>query len=119
MAGAEQQRTSRTFASAFRQNFLSGSLPQIDLGSTKPEDRNNSGNTELGSYNSFFGRLNYNYQSKYLLEFVFRADGSQKFAEGNRYGYFPGVSLGWRLSQEKFMENVEFINELKLRGFLR
>lgn len=116
MVGAEQQTTSRTYASATRQNFLSGTLQQIDLGSTRPEDRNNSGNTELGSYNSFFGRLNYNYQSKYLLEFVLRADGSQKFAEGNRYGYFPGVSAGWRLSQEKFMENVEFVNDLKLRA---
>jgi TonB-linked SusC/RagA family outer membrane protein len=116
MAGAEQQRTSRTWTSAFRQNFLSGSLQQIDLGSTRPEDRNNGGNTELGAYNSFFGRLNYNYQSKYLLEFVMRADGSQKFAKGNRYGYFPGVSAGWRISQEKFMENVEFVNELKLRA---
>ena len=116
MAGAEQQRTSRTFASAFRQNFLTGTLQQINLGSTRPEDRNNSGNTELGAYNSFFTRLNYNYQSKYLLEFVLRADGSQNFAEGSRYGYFPGISAGWRLSQEKFMENVEFINELKVRA---
>jgi len=116
MAGAEQQRTSRTYASASRQNYLTGTLQQINLGSTRPEDRNNSGNTELGAYNSFFGRLNYNYLSKYLLEFVLRADGSQNFAEGSRYGYFPGISAGWRLSQEKFMQNVEFINELKLRA---
>jgi len=116
MAGAEQQRTSRTWASAFRQNFLSGTIPQIDAGSTRPEDRNNSGNTTLSTYNSFFGRLNYNYQSKYLLEFILRADGSQNFNKENRYGYFPGVSVGWRLSKEKFMENVEFVNELKLRA---
>jgi len=53
---------------------------------------------------------------KYLLEFVFRYDGSQVFPEGKRYGFFPGVSAGWRLSEEEFLANLPFISELKLRG---
>lgn len=65
---------------------------------------------------SYFGRLNYNYQSKYLLSATFRADGSSKFADGNRWGYFPSAALAWRLSSESFMENTkEWLDDLKLR----
>ncbi|WP_211290006.1 SusC/RagA family TonB-linked outer membrane protein [Mucilaginibacter auburnensis] len=116
MVGTEQQRTSNTFASAFRRNFLSPALPQISLGGTRPEDLGNSGNASAGAYNSFFGRFNYNYQSKYLLEAAFRTDGSTIFPVNNRYGFFPTVSAGWRISQEDFMKSVEFVRDLKLRA---
>ncbi len=66
-------------------------------------------------YNSYFGRLNYAFKDKYLLSGTFRADASSKFAEGNRWGYFPGASLGWRLSEESFMDNADWINDMKLR----
>ena len=65
---------------------------------------------------SYFSRLNYNYKEKYLLTFNFRRDGSSKFAEENRYGYFPSVSAAWRVSQEGFMQSVDFIQELKIRA---
>ena len=116
MLGAEQQRNSNTFASAYRRNFLSAVLPQINAGSTRSEDLNNSGNATAGAYNSVFGRFNYNYQSKYLLEFAFRSDGSVNFPTNKRYGFFPTVSAGWVLSEEKFMKGVTFVNNLKLRG---
>ena len=63
---------------------------------------------------SYFGRLNYNYKEKYMLGFTMRADGSSLFAKDNRRGYFPAVSAGWVVSEEKFW-NVEKFNQLKLR----
>ena len=64
---------------------------------------------------SFFGRLNYAYMNKYLLTVNFRADGSSKFGENNKYGFFPSFSAGWRISEEDFMQNSAFSN-LKLRA---
>ena len=63
---------------------------------------------------SVFGRLNYSYQDKYLLTATVRSDESSKFAEGNQRGVFPAVSLGWRVSEESFFENVTFMNNLKI-----
>jgi hypothetical protein len=65
---------------------------------------------------SYLSRLNYNYKEKYLISFNFRRDGSSKFAEGNRYGNFPSVSAAWRISEESFMQSVNFIQELKIPG---
>lgn len=65
---------------------------------------------------SMLGRVNYNYDSKYLLTVNFRRDGSANFSQSYRYGNFPSVSAGWRVSQEKFMKNMPFISDLKLRG---
>ncbi len=64
---------------------------------------------------SFFGRINYTYDDRYLLTATFRADGSSKFAAGNRWGYFPAVALGWRMSEENFMRSVKWLSNLKLR----
>jgi TonB-dependent starch-binding outer membrane protein SusC len=65
---------------------------------------------------SILGRITYNYDEKYLLSFNVRRDGSSKFQEENRYGTFPSVSAGWRISQENFMRSAEFIDELKIRA---
>ena len=64
---------------------------------------------------SFFGRINYTYADKYLLTATFRADGSSKFAKGNRWGFFPAVALGWRISEENFMKSATWLSNLKLR----
>ena len=64
---------------------------------------------------SYFGRVNYSYADKYLFTATLRADGSSKFGENNKYGYFPSVALGWNLSNENFMSNSTFSN-LKLRA---
>lgn len=65
---------------------------------------------------SFFSRVNYDFSSKYLLSATFRADGSSKFSEENRWGYFPSVAGAWRISQESFMENAtNWLDDLKLR----
>jgi len=65
---------------------------------------------------SFFGRINYDYKGKYIVAATFRADGSSKFSPGNQWGYFPSVSLGWRISEENFMKNIAAtVSSLKLR----
>ena len=65
---------------------------------------------------SWFGRLNYSFDDKYLLEGSIRRDGYDNFAPDNRHGYFPSVSAGWNISRESFFENVHFVDILKLRG---
>jgi len=64
---------------------------------------------------SFFGRINYSWDGKYIANLTMRRDGSSKFAEQNRNAIFPSMSLAWKLSEEKFMENVNFFSDLKLR----
>ncbi|NPA35794.1 MAG: TonB-dependent receptor [Chlorobi bacterium] len=66
--------------------------------------------------NSFLARANYSYKGKYIATATFRADGSSKFAEGQRYGYFPSFSLAWRVMEERFMDNLTSVSNLKLRA---
>jgi len=65
---------------------------------------------------SFFGRVTYQYNNKYLATVNFRADGSSKFGENNKYGYFPSFSLGWKISEEEFLKNSSIFSNLKLRA---
>ncbi|RPD41220.1 SusC/RagA family TonB-linked outer membrane protein [Chitinophaga barathri] len=65
---------------------------------------------------SFLGRVNYQYNDKYLLTASFRADGSSKFGAANKWGYFPSVAAGYRLSEEPFMKDLKFLSDLKIRG---
>ncbi|WP_207421118.1 SusC/RagA family TonB-linked outer membrane protein [Desertivirga brevis] len=65
---------------------------------------------------SYYGRLNYNYDNKYLLQASLRRDGSSAFGKNNSWGYFPAFSAGWRITKEKFMQNQNIFDELKLRG---
>lgn len=64
---------------------------------------------------SYFGRLNYTVLNRYMLTATFRADGSSRFAEGNRWGYFPSVALAWKINEEAFMKDLTWWNEFKLR----
>lgn len=75
------------------------------------------GNRSQQKYLSLLGRLNYDFKNKYLFEFAFRDDGSYRYAPESRWGFFPSVSAGWRISQENFIKNnVSSISNLKLRG---
>ena len=74
------------------------------------------GSGEGYSLVSFFGKLNYTYDDKYLLSMTVRRDGSSRFGKNNRYATFPSFSLGWRLNREKFMQNLSWIDDLKVRG---
>jgi len=92
--------------------FASDEFEEINANGT--EDFATGGATE-DSYQSFFTRLNYNYKEKYLAEFNYRIDGSSRFGDDNKYGYFPSASFGWRISEEQFLDELESINNLKLR----
>ncbi len=88
---------------------------------TDPSAGNNDSSTPVGyqdnsSIFSYFGRAFYSYDDRYLATFTLRRDGSSMFADGNRWGWFPSAALAWRVSGEKFMQNVKWINNLKLRA---
>ncbi len=70
---------------------------------------------EESELQSFFGRANYNFREKYLLTATLRADGSSKFGENNKYGYFPSAAFAWRASEEEFIKNIDVISNLKVR----
>ena len=95
-------------------DLVDPSLGAIDAGTT---NGNITGNYNEWAMRSYFGRINLNWDDKYLFEANLRADGSSKFSPAHRWGYFPSISAGWRISQEKFMENVSsWLNQLKLRA---
>lgn len=75
----------------------------------------NGGGAYDSSLNSYFGRINYSYDSRYLLTAILRYDGSSRFGANNRYSLFPSLSAGWLLSEEAFLKDVPFIDHLKLR----
>lgn len=87
-------------------------MPSLALGTPYQVGAMESRNTLL----SFLGRVNYNYNSKYTLEFSLRSDGSSKFAPGNRWGYFPAGSFAWLLGREKFIRNIKAISNAKIRA---
>ena len=99
-----------TYAQAM--DVLSASTPTMDAASTPSAMK---GNSTDNAVQSVFGRLNYDYKGRYLLEANFRADGSSRFAEGHRWGFFPSFSAAWRASEEKWF-NVKNIDNLKLRA---
>ena len=99
---------------AYRQ-FSISAIDQINAGDKV--NINNGGNASVSAHQGFVGRFNYAYASKYLAELSFRYDGSYKFAPEKRWGFFPAISLGWRVSEESFFkEKFENVENLKLRG---
>ena len=119
MLGQEQQISNRSSLMGYRQNFISSTIDELNVGSSAKEDQENSGSSSRTARNNFFGRFNYDFASKYLLEVLFRYDGSYKFPKETRYGFFPAASFGWRISEENFIkDNAPWINQLKLRASL-
>lgn len=111
--GMEQESYRNYWSQAERRNLVSDALPDVSLGSASNQYA--YGEPEAWGINSFFGRINYGYKDRYLLEANIRTDGSSRFAQGNKWGVFPSVSGAWRISEEAFMEDVNFIDNLKLR----
>lgn len=114
MLGFQQELNEYNRLTASVQDLISPDRPGLSLATgnqTTTEDR-----THWGTQ-GFFGRFNYNYKSKYLVEINGRYDGSSRFASGSRWGFFPSFSLGYNIAEEKFMEPLkEQISMLKLRG---
>lgn len=98
--------------------FFSTNVPREELGLRALQygiPKTVSSSARANTLLSFLGRANYNYKSKYLFTVSFRADGSSKFSENNRWAYFPSGAFAWNLNKEKFMKNLKFISNTKLR----
>ncbi|MEO5995178.1 MAG: TonB-dependent receptor [Chitinophagaceae bacterium] len=115
LAGVEKIMGESMDLSAFRRGYVSTAIDQIFAGASLAKD--NGGSATQSARLNYFGRLNYDYLQKYLLEFVWRYDGSYIFSEKKRFGFFPGISAGWKISEENFWKNnLSFINSFKFRG---
>lgn len=112
LAGYTYQDSRFRHIQAYGEGLPQG-LEEIDAATT---NRSNEGNSWRSVLTSILGRVFYSYQNKYLFTATIRRDGSSKFGKNNRYGYFPSFSLGWNVAEEKFMENVHWLDQLKLRG---
>lgn len=114
MLGVSRESYKKNLTKAYRKDFPSNDLTELDAGSTNGWTNNGSAlEANIGSY---FGRINYDYAGKYLVEFNLRSDGSSKFASGHRWGTFPSFSAGWRISEENFMKKIDWLDNLKIRG---
>jgi len=116
-AGYEYVKFDNKGLGLFSQNFTSNSIPY-----TNYFQGSNATGREIFSFadpsselQSYFARLNFNFKEKYLLTATFRADGSSKFGENNKYGYFPSLGAAWNISNEDFMKDAKFFNMLKFR----
>lgn len=112
LAGYTYQDSRFRHIQAYGEGLPQG-LEEIDAATT---NRSNEGNSWRSVLTSILGRVFYSYQNKYLFTATIRRDGSSKFGKNNRYGYFPSFSLGWNVAEEKFIENVHWLDQLKLRG---
>lgn len=114
MAGVSQEYDKYETEWFRKYDLIDDSLTSIDAGTTNGEIQ---GNYTEWAMRSYFGRVNLNWDNKYLLEANIRADGSSKFAPEHRWGYFPSVSAGWRISEERFMNaTASWLDNLKIRA---
>jgi TonB-linked SusC/RagA family outer membrane protein len=115
MVGTQVSKGNTESFNAYRDLFASTAVQELFAGATANQATGGSGS--VNARLSYFGRANYSYANKYLVEFVGRYDGSYIFAPSHRFGFFPGVTAGWVASEEKFWkENLRFIDYFKLRG---
>ena len=115
LGGMERQTTDYSNLNAFRKNYVSDQLDEMFAGGDA--DKNNGGSAGLSRRQNYFTRLNYDFADKYLVEFVGRYDGSYIFSEDRRFGFFPAVSAGWRVSEESFFrDRLPVVSDLKLRA---
>ncbi len=112
--GMEQISYRNYYSMAQRKDLISDALPDISLGSAGSQFA--EGYPTKWGINSFFGRVNYGFKDKYLFEANIRTDGSSRFAKGHKWGVFPSFSAAWRISEEGFMKNLGFVDNLKLRA---
>lgn len=113
MLGASQEQYKRQYFNTTRKDLIDPSLGVIDgaIG-----ESSSGGNITEWAMRSYFGRVNLGWDGKYLLEVNLRADGSSRFLAGNRWGYFPSFSTAWRISEENFMKNLTWLDNLKIRA---
>ena len=112
MVGASQEQYHYRWERFRKYDFLDPSLIVFDAAPNQPSV---TGNLTRWAMRSYFGRLNLNWDEKYLLEATFRRDGSSRFSPEKRWGFFPSFSAGWRISEEAFMKDIDWLSMLKLR----
>lgn len=121
----EQFKTKGEGIAAYREGYISGKVDYLSAGGTDKQYGNGYNNGDLPTLcdgfidarQNIFGRINYSFKNRYLVEFTLRHDGSLNFPKEGRWGTFPGVSVGWRIGEESFIkDNAPWINELKLRA---
>ncbi|OYD43439.1 SusC/RagA family TonB-linked outer membrane protein [Sphingobacterium cellulitidis] len=116
MLGASRESYDEKYLMGYRRDFTYDTYEVLNAGANT-ETKNNAGNQFQWLLVSTFGRFNYDYKGRYLLEANLRYDGSSRFAKSNRWAAFPSFSAGWRISEEPFMADLKnSINQLKLRG---
>ena len=114
LAGMSQEYDKYETENFMKYDLIDDSMTSLDAATT---NGNTGGNYTEWAMRSYFGRVNLNWDDRYLLEANLRADGSSRFAPGHRWGWFPSVSAGWRLSQEAFMQASRgWLDNLKLRA---
>lgn len=113
MAGHESQESEWENLEAARTGYLFNTVTAIGVGDAKSAT-NGSGSGSF-AIESYYGRINYNFDNRYLLTATIRADGSSTFGSDNRWGYFPSVALAWRMKNESFLKNVQWLSDAKLR----
>lgn len=113
MAGHEAQSGSWENLNGSRKGFISNSIHNLDVGDASTATNSNQGSS--WSIESYYGRLNYNFDDRYLLTATVRTDGSSNLGPNNRWGTFPSAALAWRINNEKFMKDITYVNNLKLR----
>jgi TonB-linked SusC/RagA family outer membrane protein len=116
LAGGNYERDEFNYFSSRTGYLATNDVPALGL---SLGDNTTRSNLEVGNHwaiASAFGRFNYSFKDKYLFEANARYDGSSKFAAANRWKFYSGISAGWRITQENFMKDVHFLDELKLRG---
>ncbi|HZV68703.1 MAG TPA: TonB-dependent receptor [Saprospiraceae bacterium] len=113
LAGTEAQKASWEGSQVTKKNFASNDIHVLSEG----DDATSTtfGWKDASTIASYFGRLNYTFDEKYLLTVTMRADGASKFGPNNRWGYFPSGSVAWRIGEEGFMDNMNALSNLKLR----
>ena len=114
LLGTEGVKWNYDWFQGARSTFASTDLDYMVLDAGEKDQIANGSFDEWTTF-SYFGRINYNYMGKYLVEAVVRRDGSSRFSEDNRWGTFPAFSVGWRLSEEDFLSDVDWLNNLKFR----
>jgi TonB-dependent starch-binding outer membrane protein SusC len=119
MAGVTRETFTADYVNAYRKDYISTAIDQPFFGGATQliSGGNDNENTYNRSRLGYYGRVTYNFQEKYLAEFLWRVDGSSYFHEDHRFGFFPGVLVGWNISNEDFFSaNVPFFSRLKLRA---
>ncbi len=109
-----EQSVSKSVGTGTASGFLSDVVESYDLDAADVKGLPTSGYSDWRML-SFLGRINYNFDNRYLLTVNFRADGSSRYSKGNKWGYFPSAAVAWRISQEQFLRQADWLSDLKLR----